>query len=278
MGGITSATDISGSLDAKNIVLGVLEKQLAISDFVKLAVAVGVPELTATIPVQTVPDGDEDLKEWEGSVVAGSDFTHVDFDLKKDRVKIGKSDESGYKSRAGDPLALQKSSSASRLAYILDKKFVAAVQTSPQTGAVVAVWNTGHPLADIGKAVATLKPFKADFVIMSANVWAIYAGNADITGSGNQGPGEKSGALTKVPGFNLDIYVSDLITAKTVIVGASGAPAVAYGYGPTKVRQQDVMDGGEIYQIDVFRQMKAPILKTSGSLNMAAYVLTGVIT
>jgi len=278
MGGLTTATDISGSLDAKNIVLGVLQKQLEISDLVKLGVQVSVPELTATIPIQSIPEGDEDLKEWEYGLVAGSDFTNVSFDLKKDRVKLGVSDEARYKSKAGDPLALQKTASASRLAYILDKKVVAALQTSPQTGAVIGVWNSGHPLADIGTAIAALRPFKADFCIMTPAVWAIYCGNADITGSGNLGAAEKAGALVKVPGYNIDIYVCSFLTAKTVIVGASQAPAFAYGVGPVKVRQEDKMEGGEVWQIDVFRQCVAPILKTSGSLNMAAYVLTSVIT
>jgi len=275
---MTTATDISGSLDAKNIVLGVLQKQLEISDLVKLAVQVSVPELTATIPIQSIPEGDEDLKEWEYGLVAGSDFTNVSFDLKKDRVKLGVSDEARYKSKAGDPLALQKTASASRLAYILDKKVVTALQTSPQTGAAVAVWNAGHPLADIGTAIAACRPFKADFCIMTPAVWAIYCGNADITGSGNLGAAEKAGALVKVPGYNIDIFVSSFLTAKTVIVGCSQAPAVAYGVGPVKVRQEDKMEGGEVWQIDVFRQCIAPILKTSGNLNMAAYVLTAVIT
>jgi hypothetical protein len=177
----------------------------------------------------------------------------------------------------GDPLALQKNAAASRLAYILDKKVVTALQTSPQTGAAVAVWNTGHPLADIATAVAALRPYKADFCVMPPAVWAIYCGNADITGT-SMPPSDKAGALAKVPGFNLDIYVSSWPTVKTVIVGASAAPAACYGVGPVKVRQEDLIDGGEIWQIDVFRQCVAPILKTSGALNMAAYVLTSVIT
>lgn len=46
---------------------------------------------------------------------------------------------------------------------------------------------------------------------------------------------------------------------------------------PVIVREEDSMSGGVIYQVDVFRQAKAPILKTAGALNMGAYQLTAVI-
>jgi len=277
MGGVTLATDISGSLDAKNIVLGLLEKQLQLSNLVSLCTPVQVPELTATIPVQTIPAGDEDLKEWEHSEVAGADFSYVSFSLKKDRIKLGVSDEARFKSKMGDPLMLQKQAGASRLAYMLDSKVVTALQVTPQTGACAAVWNTGHPVADIATAVQAIKPFKADFCIMSSAVWAKYAANGDITGAGVPYLADKPGALAKVPGFGIDIFVSDFVTAKTVIVGASGCPAAAYGMGPVKVRQFDSENGGEIYQIDVFRQVVAPILKNP-TLNMGVYVLTAAIT
>jgi len=277
MGGVTTATDISGSLDAKNIVLGVLTKQIEMSNLSQLCSQVQVPELTANIPIQTVPAGDVDLTEWETSNVNGADFSYVSFSLKKDRVKLGVSDEARYKSKAGDPLALQKQAAAQRLAYNLDSKVVTALQTTPQTGAVIGVWNSGHPIADIGTAVAAMRPFKADFAIMTPAVWAIYCGNADITGSAMPAPSDKENALARIPGFGIDVYVSSLLTAKTVIVGASQCPAACYGIGPVKVRQFDSENGGEIYQMDFWRQVVAPILKNP-TYNMGCYVLTGVIT
>lgn len=279
MGGIITASSISGSLDAKNIAMGVLTKALDISNLVQIAQVVEVPELVATIPVMAPAAGNEDLGEWESTLVDTGDFTNVDFSLKKDRVKIGVSDESRYKSRAGDPLSLQEASAAARLAYLLDKKIVTALQVDPQTSATAAIWSTvtNNPLIDLATACANIGPYTADYCIMPRNVWAKFVGN-NYTSQFIQGNPEKlNGVLTTIPGLNLKVFVNDNVTAKSVIVGASGAPSVAVGNGPVKIRREDSMNGGEIYQMDVFRQAVAPILKNSSSKNMAAYQITGVI-
>ena len=279
MAGIIRASDISGSLDAKNLAMAVLTKALDISNLVQVATVVEVPELVATIPVMNPAAGNEDLEEWENTLVESGDFTNVDFSLKKDRVKIGVSDESRYKSRAGDPLSLQEASAAARLAYLLDKKIVNALETNPQTSATAAIWSTAtnNPLIDLATACANIGPYTADYCIMPRNVWAKFVGN-DYTSQFIQGNPEKmSGVLAVIPGLNLKVFVNDNVTAKSVIVGASGAPSVAVGNGPVKIRREDSMNGGEIYQMDVFRQAVAPILKNSSNKNMAAYQVTGVI-
>lgn len=277
--GIVTASGISGSLDAKNIVLGVLEKAIEISNLQEIAIGVDVPELTATIPIATYGSGKTGVGEWENTVVDGAAFANVDFSLDKDRIKIGRSDEAKYKSRAGDPLALQKAGSAMVLANMLDTRIVNALLTSPQTGATSAIWSTvtNNPMQDFAKAVAAIRPYKADYCIMPSAVWAKFVGN-DYTGKYATGSTAEMGkAITTIPGLGLKVYINENVTAKACLVGCSGAPSVAVGNGPVVVREEDSMSGGVVYQVDVFRQAKAPILKTAGNLNMGAYLLTAVI-
>lgn len=277
--GIIRASDISGSLDAKNIVLGVLKKQIEVSNLIEICQPVDVPELVATIPVYSVMAGAEDLGEWEESDIEGSEFTNVDFSLKKDRIKVGRSSEAKYKSRAGDPLSLQIAAGGTRLANILDKKIVNAMQTSPQTHATTAIWSTvtNNPMRDLAMAVAGVRPYKADFMIMPSAVWSAFVGN-DYTAKFTEGnPDALSKAVSVIPGMGLKVYINENVTAKSILVGCSGAPACAVGNGPVEVMEFDSEKGGHIYQMDVFRQAKAPILKNASNLNMGVYQVTAVI-
>jgi len=138
MAGMITATGISGSLDAKNIAMGVLMQAKKMSKISALFQSIQVPELTCTIPVAKPGSVDEDVQELEVSSIDTGAFAHVDFSLKKDRIKIAASDESGYKSKVGDPLMIQKTNGASELARILDKKAIAALETTPQTGRLLA--------------------------------------------------------------------------------------------------------------------------------------------
>ena len=178
MAGIILASSISGSLDAKNIVMEVLTQALDIANLPVLGPTVPVDELTGTIASMAPVTGNEDLSEWEVAPIQTGVFAGVNFDLKKDRVKIAVSDEARYKSRKGDPLILQKGTAADELARILDKKIVNALQTAPQTGAASAVWSTvtNNPLKDIATAVGALRPNTADYIIMPTAVWSAFAG------------------------------------------------------------------------------------------------------
>jgi len=278
MGGAIGATQISGSLDAKNIVMDLITKELKISNLVPLCMQAPVPELTGTIPVLSPSGISTDLGEWESSLVKGGDFSYVSFDLKKDRIKLMVSDEARFKSKMGDPLGLQKEGASLLLAQELDKKIATALQTTPQTTATAGAWSTvtNNPLKDLAIACGLVKPYKADFVIMTSNVWAQFVGNNYTAQYATGNPGNIAGVISRIPGLNLDVYISDDITAKTILVGCSKAAAVI-GNGPIKVRQEDVMDGGEIWQIDVFRQVKSTFLKTSGNLNMGVAQITAVI-
>ena len=279
--GMIGASQISGSLDAKNIVMGVLQKGIELSNLQVLCGKTPVPELTATIPVATAGAVSEDLKEFESSEIEGSEFTNIDFSLKKDRIKFAVSDEAGYKSKAGDPLAIQKTGGGVQLAAILDKKIATAFETSPQTSGTGAAWDTvtNNPLIDLGTAVAALRPYKADAVCMHSDVWAHYVSNDLIKTAGTGNPPAFSGAVAKVPGLDLDIFVNDNFTATSaVVVATNGMPAVI-GNGPVKVRSWDAEElGAKMYQMDVFRQVKAPIYANSSSLNMSVYEVTAVIT
>lgn len=278
--GIIGATQISGSLDAKNIVMGVLQKGIELSNLQVLCGKVPVPELTATIPIAAAGAVTEDLDEFEVSEVEGSLFTNVDFSLKKDRIKFASSDEAGYKSKVGDPLAIQKIGGGVQLAATLDKKIAAAFETSPQTSSTGAIWSTvtNNPLLDLGTAAAALRPYKADAVCMHSDVWAAYLSNDLIETAGTGNPPAMSGAVSKVPGLDLDIFINDNFTATSaVVVATNGMPAVI-GNGPVKVRKWDSEDiGAVMYQADVFRQVKAPIYTNASSLNMAVYEVTAVI-
>ena len=280
MTGIISTDNISGSLDAKNIVLGVLTKALEATNLLPLCGTADVPELVATIPVMTVAGVAEDLGEFESKEVDGSEFTNVDFNLKKDRVYVAASDESRYKSKAGDPLALQKGSAGVRLANVLDKKIVKAFETSPQTSGTGGAWSTvtNNPLIDLATASVGVEPYTADFVVMPKAVYTAYLQNEFMETTAAYVPSEAKGTASKVPGLELDIYVNDNVTAGSILVGASnGTPAVV-GNGPVKMREWDDGPlGAELYQMDVFRQVVAPVLKTSGNLNMSIYQVTSVI-
>jgi hypothetical protein len=280
MAGIILASSISGSLDAKNIVMDVITQALDIANLPVLGPTVPVDELTGTVVSQVPVTGNEDLSEWETAPIQTGVFAGVNFDLKKDRVKIAVSDEARMKSRKGDPLILQKSTAADEFARILDKKIVTALQTSPQTGAASAVWSTvtNNPLKDIATAVGALRPYTADYIIMPTAVWSAFAGN-NYTAQFVQGNAvsDLGKALTRIPGLNLDVFVNDNVTAKSCIIGCKRTPSFVIGQGPIKVRQYDDPDGGEVIQIDNFRQVKDAILKNSSNLNRGAYALTSVI-
>jgi len=281
MAGLIGTSDISGSLDAKNIVSSVLTTALEMSNLVSLCTQVSVPELTATIPVMTAAAVDEDVEEFEISEIGGSAFTNVDFDLKKDRVFVASSDEATYKSKAGDPLTIQTNSAGVRLANILDKKIVSAFETSPQTGAGTAAWGTvsSNPLVDLATAVAAIRPYKADFVVMPTSVYTDYMQLDFIETTASYIPSEAKGSVAKIPGVELDIYVNDNVTADSAIVGASNGTPAAVGNGPVKVREWDEATlGARMYQMDVFRQAVAPVFTNSSSLNMAVYQITSIST
>jgi len=281
MPGIIDAAGISGSLDAKNIVMGVLQKGIELSNLEAICQKILVPELTANIPVSAVPAVDEDVLEYEHSDVETGAFTNVDFSLKKDRVKLAVSDEAGYKSKAGDPLGIQITAAGMQLANVLDKKVIAALQTTPQTAATVAAWDTvtNSPLRDLAVAMAGILPYRADFVVMTPDVYAAYLGNDIIKYAGAGNPPAMKGATAKVPGLDLDIFVNSQLTAKSCMVGSSTGFAAVLGNGPVKVRSWDDEDmGAKFYQMDVFRQVKAPIFFNSSTLNMSAYQITAVIT
>ena len=280
MAGLIGTSDISGSLDAKNIVSGVLTAALNLSNLLPLCTQVSVPELTATIPVMTAAAVDEDVEEFEISEIGGSAFTNVDFDLKKDRVFVASSDEATYKSKAGDPLTIQVNSAGVRLANILDKKIATAMQTSPQTSGTGGAWSdpSNNPLIDLATGVVGVRPYKADFVVMPAAVYTKYLQNDFIETTASYNPSEAKGSVAKVPGVELDIYINDDMTAKSILVGSSTGTPVAVGNGPVKVREWDEATlGARMYQMDVFRQAVAPVFTNSSSLNMSVYQVTSVI-
>ena len=280
MTGIISTDDISGSLDAKNIVLGVLTTALEATNLLPLCASTDVPELIATVPVMTSAGVAEDLGEFESKEVDGSVFTNVDFDLKKDRVYVASSDEATYKSKAGDPLSLQTNSAGIRLANVMDKKIVAAFETSPQTSGTGGAWSTAdnNPLIDLATGAVGCRPYKADFVVMPSAVYTAYLQNDFMETTAAYVPSDAPGSASKVPGLELDIYVNDNVAAKSILVGASnGAPAVV-GNGPVKVREWDDGPlGARMYQMDVFRQAVAPVHLNSSSTNMSIYQVTAVI-
>jgi hypothetical protein len=282
MPGITTPQNISGSLDAKNIAMRVIKGSIEMTDLMPLCQTAQVPELTATIPVYSIPAGNEDLGPLEESEIDGSEFTDVEFSLKKDRVKVAVTDESRYKSRAGDPLSLQISGASDRLAQLAMKKIVSAANTDPQTSAGADWGGDNNPLADIATAVSAIRPFRATGIAMGTVAFGNYVANSSINnfGAGNISAFENATAV--VPGYNIPIYVSeeidDNISDEAAVVVAQNAPGLVMGMGPVKARRKDLMSGGEVYQIDVWRQVKGNIHQTDSDTNKACYVLTGLDT
>jgi hypothetical protein len=280
MAGMITSSQISGSLDASDLVMRVLQKEVELSNLGSVIGTVQVPNLTGTIAIASPGSVSEDLEELEASDIEGGSFTNVSFDLKKDRIKFAISDEAGYKSRAGSPLDIQIAGGAQQLAAIRDKKAAVAIETTPQTGAAAAKWDTvsNNILKDIGTAVAGIRPYKADFIAMPKAVYTAYLQNDTIKDLAQGNIPSLPGAINTVPGFNLNIFVDDNLTAKSFTVGASGFCGVM-GVGPVKVRTWDSEDlGATVYQMDVWRQAKAPIYKTSAGLNAAAYKITAAIS
>jgi hypothetical protein len=275
MAGIITPSNIDGSLDAKNIAMRVLKGAIELTDLAPMCASVQVPELVATVPVYSVPAGNEDLEPMEESDIEGSEFTNVDFGLKKDRVKVAVTDEARYKSRAGDPLTLQIGGASDRLAQILNKKIVTAANTTPQTSAGADWSGANNPIADIATAVAALRPYKADYCLMGSTAFANYTTHFDIATNTQLG-----NAMAVVPGYNIPIMVSteidDVIDGAAAVVVASKAPGMVIGNGPVKVRRKDLMSGAEVYQIDVWREVVSNIHDTGSSTNKAVYKLTGL--
>lgn len=281
MPGTITATKISGSLDAKHIVIDVLTQAQEIGGISQIFRAVPVPKLTGTIPINKPGSVAEDVEELEVTDIETGDFLYVDFELKKDRVKLARSDEAKHRSEGGDPLAIQKMAAASELAKILNKKVITALQTAPQTSGSAGVWSTAtnSPLADIGTAVAALE-FPADFVIMPPAVFVKYLSTNAIQAIGTGNPAALKGCVGTVPGYDLPIFVdkTGTVTAKSAIVGSAQGFGACIGNGPVEVREWDDPNAGaRIYQLDVFRQAKAPVFKTDAALNASVYQITGVI-
>jgi len=278
--GMITAASISGSLDAKNIVMDVLTQASKMSGISRLFYVVPVIELTGTVPIQKPGTVSEDVEELETTEVKGGEFMYVDFDLKKDRVKLAASDESAFRSKKGDPLALQKVATAAELAGILDKKCISALQTTPQTGAALGQWSTAtnDPTADFSIAAAAIRPYAADFVVMRSEVHAKYLQTNAIKAIGTGNPAAAAGCVGTVPTYGWPIFIDDNLTAKSCIVGSASGMGAVIGNGPVKVREWDAPnEGAKVYQMDVFRQVKAPIFKTDDGLNKTVYQITAAI-
>lgn len=285
--GLTTATTIEGSLDAKNIVMGVLKASLELTDLKPFASGpIPVPELNATIPIEvTPPEASEDLEEWETTEISGSTFASVEFNLKKDRVLLAVSDEAQYRSKAGDPMAIQKSSGADRLASLLNRKIVRALDTSPRSASKsVGSWDVAgnSPLRDLILGATAIRPYKPTGVLMGTEAFAAYAGNDVIARFGTGNVSQYANAVAVVPGLNIPVYSSLDVDALAADGATSafiaGANATVLGNGPVKIREEDSLKGGRVYQVDVWRQVVGPVLTDTNGLNKTVCKLTGLVS
>lgn len=277
--GMTTAGVISGYLDRADILRGVLTEGFALSNVVSLLDQVDVPNLDGSIPIYHPGGADEDLDELETSDINGGYFTNVVFNLKKDRVKLAASDEAKFRSRGGDPLQIQISGAGQDLADKLDKKTIAAFDTSPQTGAASAPWSTttNSIYYDLTTAIQACKPYKANFIVMAEDTFSAYCQNETLLKLSYGTPSVLAGAVGRVPGLGLDIFTDSRVTAGAAFVGASKYCAIL-GKGPAKIGTTDDRNAGAvIYVSDVWRQVKAPIYKNASGLNKALYKITGLV-
>jgi hypothetical protein len=279
MPGMITAGTISGTMDKADILRGVLQQGIYLSNIVSVLDQVDVPNLTGTIPIYKSGGVDEDLGELETSGVKGGSFTNIEFNLKKDRAKLAKTDEAGFRSRAGDPLGIQITAAGKDLADKLDKKTAVALQTNPQTGAAVKKWSTStnNILHDLTTASQACKPYRPDFVIMADDTFTAYCQNETLLKLSTGNPTVLSGALGRVPGLNLDIFTDSRITSGSAVVGASKYCGVL-GKGPAKLGTTDDREhGATLYYADVWRQVKAPIYKKDDGTNNAVYQITALV-
>jgi hypothetical protein len=277
--GMTTAGVISGYLDRADILRGVLTEGFALSNVVSLLDQVDVPNLDGSIPIYHPGGADEDLDELETSDINGGHFTNVVFNLKKDRVKLAASDEAKFRSRGGDPLQIQISGAGQDLADKLDKKTIAAFDTSPQTGAASAPWSTttNSIYYDLTTAIQACKPYKANFIVMAEDTFSAYCQNETLLKLSYGSPSVLAGAVGRVPGLGLDIFTDSRVTSGAAFVGASKYCAIL-GKGPAKIGTTDDRNAGAVvYVADVWRQVKAPIYKNASGLNKALYKITGLV-
>lgn len=277
--GMLTANVIGDYIDRGDLLKQILTAGFQLSNCVSLVDQVDVPNLTGSIPIYHPGGADEDLSELQTSDINGGYFTNVEFDLKKDRVKVAASDEAKFRSRAGDPLSIQINGAGQVLADKLDKKTVVALQTDPQTGSASAAWSTAANsiFYDLTTAVQAVKPYKADFIIMAENTYSAYCQNETLLKLSYGTPATLEGALGKVPGLNLNIFTDTRVTSGSALVGASKYCAVL-GKGPAKIRSKDDGDAGAtVYTSDIWRQVKAPIYKNDSGKNKAVYQITGLV-
>jgi len=282
MPGVTTATSINGVLDAnaKKILTNVLKESVEMSGVSQLLQRVPVPNLVGSIPVASAGSVDEDLDEFEHSDVNGGKFYNLEYNLKKDRVKLMSSDEAEIKSLKGSPLSIQVSASAMQLSATLDKKSAEALDTAPQTVSAATLWDTptNNIYKEISRAKALMKPYKPDAIIMTQDVYDAYISNDTLLTLATGNPTVMQNSEGIMPGTSLNIFVDDNITAKSAILCKSQVCG-AIGQGPVKARQWDDGDSGaKVYQYDVFRQAKDCIFKNSSDENMAAVQITGLIS
>ncbi len=282
MPGVTTATSINGVLDAnaKKILTNVLKESVEMSGVSQLLQRVPVPNLIGSIPVASAGSVDEDLDEFEHSDVNGGKFYNLEYNLKKDRVKLMSSDEAEIKSLKGSPLSIQISASAMQLSASLDKKSAEALDTAPQTVEATTLWDTAtnNIYKEISRAKALMKPYKPDAIVMTQDVFDAYISNDTLLTLATGNPTVMQNSEGIMPGTSLNIFVDDNITAKSAILCKSQVCG-AIGQGPVKARQWDDGDSGaKVYQYDVFRQAKDCIFKNSSDKNMAAVQITGLIS
>jgi len=279
MPGMITAGTISGSMGRADLLRGVLAAGIELSNIVSVLDQVDVPNLTGSVSIYKSGGVDEDLGELETSGIRGGSFTNIEFNLKKDRAKLAKTDEAGFRSRAGDPLGIQITAAGKDLADKLDKKTATALQTNPQTGAAAKKWSTtaNNILHDLTTAVQACRPYKSDFVIMADDTFTAYCQNETLLKLSTGNPTVLAGAMGRVPGLNLDIFTDTRITPGSAVVGASKYCGVL-GKGPAKLGTTDDREhGATLYYADVWRQVKAPIYQKDDGTNNAVYQITALV-
>lgn len=277
--GMTTAGTISGYLDRADILKGILKAGFELSNVVSLIDQVEVPNLDGSIPIFHPGGADEDLGELETSGINGGYFTNVEFNLKKDRVRLAASDESKFRSRSGDPLQIQINSAGQTLADKLDKKTVTAFDVDPQTGSATCPWSTptNSIYYDLTTAIQACKPYKANFIVMSDTAFAAYCQNETLLKLSYGAPSVLAGAIGRVPGLGLDIFTDSRVTPGAAFVGAAKYCAIL-GKGPARIRTEDSSDAGAtMYTSDIWRQVKAPVYTNDSGKNKALYKLTGLV-
>lgn len=274
MPGALFDTSRISSISTRVVVDEVLDLAQSELNLRKICKIVQMPKLQADIRVGTRLSGSEKVPEEGIAQFSNQEYAKVSFELWKNVVHVGVSDESQMRANV-NVLQLHMQDAARDIARMENKQIAEALEAA---GGITTIagsdWgnDANDPAKDIMGAVSAIldekKGYKPDVIVMHPLVYADLVANENILNYMNRSSLILKGKLGSVMG--LDIVVDPYLTNTTALILDTKAPVCVLGLGPTKgEKERDVRRGVEEYVIKQFMQPKLVITD-------AARILTGV--